>query len=127
MKENGLTLDKLQSLIFGIYDDLKFVLKMGDSQQKRRALEDFYRFEIFIKDQVEEYEKSTGVDFKRIAKMGEGQKGWFFEECATFKKTSDQYQKELDLLIESAKEDVVMPVSSKKRRAKMEKILKTKE
>lgn len=127
VKNNQLTFEEFEKLLFGVYDDLKFILKMGDPVQKRRAYTEFLRLQLAMKESVEQYEKETGVDFKRIDKMVEGQKGWFFEECENFKKKSQEYQKELEPLIEKTKEDVEIPVSKAKRKSKMKKALKSRE
>lgn len=126
MKNNGLTFEQFQELLVGVYEDLKFVLKMGDAGQKRRAYERFIRFQVTMQDRVQEYEQTTGLDFKRIQKMMKEQKGWFVEECEKFAKMNKEYQKELDPLIEKAKEDIDIPIPSKKRKSKMEKALRSK-
>ncbi len=120
-------MEELQGLIFGIYDDFKLIMQQGNSHEKRRALLAFIQLQIMMKDQVEEYEKAKGVDFKRIEKMLKGSKGGFYEMCEQFKQKAIEYQNELEPLIEKAKEDVETPPSSKKRKSKMEKTLRTKE
>jgi hypothetical protein len=120
-------MEELEGMIFSIYDDFKLVMQQGDSQQKRRALLVFLQFQIMLKDQIEEYEKAKGIDYKRIEKILKGMKGEFFERCEQFKQKAIEYQNELEPLIEKAKEEVETPQSSRKRKSKMEKRLRVKE
>ncbi len=127
MKNNAITMDELQGMIFDIYDNLKVVLKRGAPDQKRRALESFVSLQLVIKEEVEAYENQEQIDFKRVEKVLIGAKGGFGEECEKFKKKMNAYQSEIDPLIEKVKDDVETPRTGKRRKGNMEKKLRSRE